>query len=250
MTEEHSLSTDALISMVSAERISPYLRVLKQQTDCLCDIYLHQAHLASAFLELINHFEVVLRNAIDQHYQQQFETNNWLELLLAFDERNPFWDNQKQCITTGVTATYNNLLEVKNTYEHKYKNKKANHANLVSNSNFGFWTSLFRTQQYILLGDNLVTIFGMPMHDRRVRKIINQKLYNLKETRNRVAHGKAIIFADEHIDMTPLNKEIEDIRHLTHLLGDDENLYNLALPTIQQEMQSIEAIIHNKQNPV
>ncbi|MEO9476490.1 MAG: hypothetical protein ABJG41_13190 [Cyclobacteriaceae bacterium] len=77
----------------------------------------------------------------------------------------------------------------------------------ISEQSFGFWTSLFETHHYRLIGGVIIHCF--PNKPNNVnRSIISQKLNRIREFRNRVYHNEPICFNGSNIDF----KEAEDIQ--------------------------------------
>lgn len=72
---------------------------------------------------------------------------------------------------------------------------------VIAEQSLGFWTSLFDTHHYRLIGG--VPIQCFPNKPASVnRNILNQKLNRIREFRNRVYHNEPICFKNRHIDFT------------------------------------------------
>jgi hypothetical protein len=79
---------------------------------------------------------------------------------------------------------------------------------VIAEQSFGFWTSLFDTHHYRLIGGVVIHCFpNKPAHVNR--KILNQKLNYIREFRNRVYHNEPICFNGNVIDF----KEATNIKH-------------------------------------
>ena len=72
---------------------------------------------------------------------------------------------------------------------------------VIAEQSFGFWTSLFDTHHYRLIGGVVIRCFpNKPNHVNR--NILNQNLNTIREFRNRVYHNEPICFKGNSIDFT------------------------------------------------
>lgn len=72
---------------------------------------------------------------------------------------------------------------------------------IVAEQPFGFWTSLFDTHHYRLIGGVVIHSFKYKPPGIN-RNILNQKLNRIREFRNRIYHNEPICFRDNLTDFT------------------------------------------------
>ncbi|MDD3720940.1 MAG: hypothetical protein PHW92_00420 [Lutibacter sp.] len=70
---------------------------------------------------------------------------------------------------------------------------------VIAEQSFGFWTSLFDTHHYRLIGGVIIHCFPNKPSTMN-RSLINQKLNRIREFRNRVYHNEPICFNGNAID--------------------------------------------------
>ena len=98
---------------------------------------------------------------------------------------------------------------------------------VISEQSFGFWTSLFETHHYRLIGGVIIHCF--PNKPNNVnRSVIAQKLNRIREFRNRVYHNEPICLTAPILTLVRL--KIYAMKYLKCFLG---------LTQIYQRMPSI-----------
>lgn len=150
-------------------------------------LYRYNLKLCQKFYGILNIFEVVLRNAINNHYQIIFNDAEWIEHQMqsgGIIENAP----QKNEVLWIISALRR---------DGRYTNDR-----VVSSVSFGFWTHLFTRQPFRLGGQNLLRIFPNRTAGLGQRAIFNE-LMEIKTFRNRIAHHEAICFdGNGKIDMS------------------------------------------------
>ena len=72
---------------------------------------------------------------------------------------------------------------------------------VVAEQTLGYWTSLFDTHHYRLIGGVVIHCFpNKPTHINR--NLLNQKLNRVREFRNRIYHNEPICFNGNIVDFT------------------------------------------------
>ena len=85
---------EELVSILSQARIGKYFRVAKGNKQRTLQLYHHNLKLSQRLFGVIGMFEIALRNAIHNHYSQQFNDKDWIVnstapgKLLAYDAKN------------------------------------------------------------------------------------------------------------------------------------------------------------------
>ena len=141
-------------------------------------LYRNNIMLCKAIYGILNVFEVVLRNAINEHYKTYFDDKNWIRNQL---QPGGMLESHPQC-----AATIKTIADLEN--KGMYTNDR-----VVSSVTFGFWTYLFTKRPYQSGGKSLLRIFPDKEKGLGQRAIYNE-LQAVKSFRNRIAHYEAICF--------------------------------------------------------
>lgn len=160
----------------SQARLNKYLVACGGNTSKALTLYRHNVKLCQKFYGILNIFEVVLRNAINIHYQSIFNDTNWVE-------------NQIQ--PGGMIENAPQKDEVLRIIATLRRNGRYTNDRIVSSVSFGFWTHLFTRQPFRLGGQNLLRIFPNRVAGLGQRAVFNE-LQEIKTFRNRIAHHEAI----------------------------------------------------------
>ncbi len=171
----------------SPARLNKYLVACGGNTSKALNLYRHNVKLCQKFYGILNIFEVVLRNAINAHYQSVFNDTDWMA-------------NQMEAGGMIENAPHKN--EVCRIVATLRQNGRYPNDRVVSSVSFGFWTYLFTRQPFRLGGQNLLRIFPNRTAGLGQRAVFNE-LQEIKNFRNRIAHHEAICFDENgNIDMT------------------------------------------------
>lgn len=188
----------------SPARLNKYLVACGGNTSKALTLYRHNVKLCQKFYGILNIFEVVLRNAINAHYQSVFNDTEWVESQMqpgGMIENAP----QKNEVLRIITTLRQNG---------RYTNDR-----VVSSVSFGFWTHLFTRQPFRLGGQNLLRIFPNRTAGLGQRAVFNE-LQEIKTFRNRIAHHEAICFdKNGNIDMTSTQSKYALILKYIDFLG-------------------------------
>jgi hypothetical protein len=139
-------------------------------------LYRYNLRLCQRFYGVLNLFEVILRNAVNEHYMAYYSDSDWIvnqtgtDKILAHDK-----DEIKQ-----IEADYK-------------KRGIYNNDKMVSALTFGFWTYLFTKKNYRKGGKTLLKIFPNKAKGKNQADIYLD-LTHIREFRNRIAHHEPICF--------------------------------------------------------
>lgn len=195
----------------SPARLNRYLAACNGNRMKALSLYRHNVKLCQKFYGMLNVFEVVLRNAINLHYQTHFNDNDWII---------------NQCADGGMLSTAPQRNEIQKNATDLQRHNKYSNDRLVSSVTFGFWTYLFNRLPFRGGGNSLLKIFPDRTPGLAQRPIFNE-LQQIKSFRNRIAHHEAICFnlAGE-VDLTYALENIELIKKYVRFLGyDPSNLF-------------------------
>lgn len=161
---------------LSKARLNKYSRACGQDKNKAIWLYQCNMKLSQRFYGVIGLFEVMLRNAINEHYKQQFSDEDWIVnqcapgCLLA-DDKEAIEKAYKDFMSKGV-----------------YTNDK-----MVASFTLGFWTYLFTRRNYRVGKKTLLRIFPNKAYGVMQRDVYRE-LTEIREFRNRIAHYEPICF--------------------------------------------------------
>lgn len=188
----------------SAARLNRYLVACRGNRSKALTLYRHNVKLCQKFYGILNIFEVVLRNAINLHYQQHFSDIDWI---------------RHQCQKGKMLESAPQRAEIERTVSMLERQGKYSNDRLVSSVTFGFWTYLFNRIPFRNGGMNLLQIFPNKTPGLAQRPIYNE-LQEIKAFRNRIAHHEAICFnTDGEVDLCYAQEKLDLIKKYVTFLG-------------------------------
>jgi len=112
---------------------------------------------------------------------------------------------------------------------------------VISEQSFGFWTSLFETHHYRLIGGVIIHCF--PNKPNNVnRSVISQKLNRIREFRNRVYHNEPICFNGPNIDFSQAEDIRDEIFEMLSWIDSDLSTYTEYFNGINTKIDQINNI--------
>ena len=162
--------------LYSNARMGKYLKACTGNQLRTMQLYRYNLRLCQRFYGILNLFEVILRNAVNEHYMAYYSDSDWIvnqtgtDKILAHDK-----DEIKQ-----IEADYK-------------KRGIYNNDKMVSALTFGFWTYLFTKKNYRKGGKTLLKIFPNKAKGKNQADIYLD-LTHIREFRNRIAHHEPICF--------------------------------------------------------
>lgn len=161
-------------SWISDARLGPFLAESSGDRTSALRLYEWHTRLSAACFGTVQHFEVLLRNAIDgelgRDQPQQPIRETW---LMDFGILRP-----------------NGVKQVIVAVERLEKGKEITRARLVAGVSFGFWAGMFAKEYEELWRQRLRRAFP---HGRVARKDLTQPLRLIQRFRNRLAHHDCIL---------------------------------------------------------
>jgi hypothetical protein len=160
---------------LSVPRIGKYRQACKGDKNKALILYRYNIKLCQKFYGVLGVLEVVLRNAINEHYKSQLHDHNWLE-------------TQAQ---SGFLVNYQDAI-----FKERNKlvsNRKYTHDKLVASLSLGTWTFMFSRNCYKNSGKTLLRIFPNKTHGLS-RRDIYADLDKIRTFRNRIAHHEPLCF--------------------------------------------------------
>ena len=139
-------------------------------------LYRCNVKLCQRFFGVLNIFEVILRNAINDHYIAYFANPDWIV-------------NQAD---HGKLLAYN-IEEIKQTEEGYRKRGVYCNDKMVASLTLGFWTKLFSKNNYKKGGKTLLKIIPNKAKGKNQADVYKD-ITHIREFRNRIAHHEPICF--------------------------------------------------------
>jgi len=218
----------------SMPRMRKYLNACNNDKRKTMQLYRYNLRLCQRFYGTLNLFEVMLRNAINEHYASHYSDTDWIINQAA----------------TGKLLEFNK--DEINQTEAGYRNRRIyNNDKMVSSLTMGFWTKLFSKKRYKRGGKTLLQIFpnkrkGMNQTD------VYKDLTHIREFRNRIAHHEPICFdGSGKISTTFARSHYQLIREYISYMGQNpDNVIQCAEKPddILNIIDNIRLKVHNNLN--
>jgi hypothetical protein len=176
------LNPEQAVRWLGAPRFQPYLKARGGRHADAVALYDWNAKVSAAFLEVLCHVEVLLRNAIDR----QFPASDPAAPLSILHSN--VW------LCDPSVLTFEGLEKVNETIARlQRERKRPTRDRVVASLSLGFWQALF-TGVYEELWRT--TLFGAFPHGSRRRREIAGLTGPILHFRNRIAHHEAIFSSD------------------------------------------------------
>lgn len=174
----------ALVDVLSADRFSTY-QLWANQDDALAErLYSYNVQLSADFYSSLHMLEVALRNMSDKALSAAHGAAWYDDSAVLRDSY------QTKCVQDARTTL-------------QRERKACTHGQIIAELNFGFWSSLFGPNS-----NHLWQILRPIFKTQGLkRKVIAQKLRDLRRLRNRIAHYEPILaqpLTDLHTDVLDL----------------------------------------------
>ena len=198
----------------SAARLNKYLYACNGNRSKALQLYRLNNKLCQKLYGVLNVFEVVLRNAIYEHYKTFFSDSDWI---------------RSQLTNVGMLSSIPKNNEIASIIQKLVNTGKYTPNRVVSSLSFGFWTHLFTKYPFSKGGKSILKIFPNKTKPLGQRAVFNE-LMKIKEFRNRIAHHEPICFDKAgHVDTIFARSHYMLILRYLYYLGynDSELLYGL-----------------------
>lgn len=162
---------------LSIPRLETYLNACNGDKNKALILYRYNIKLSQKFYGILGVLEIVLRNAINQHYAKQFINPNWIT---------------SEIINGGIFSTETKTIQKVNEAIRDLGSFYS-HDKLVASLTFGFWVAFFNKTGYAAGNKTLLQIFP----DKAIglnQKNIYKDLRYILNFRNRIAHHESIVF--------------------------------------------------------
>jgi hypothetical protein len=173
---------DQVDRWLSGARFNAYLQACDGDRDRAVALYNWNAEVSAAFLEVLYHLEVLLRNAIDRQFPAA-DSDDCLSICY-----HDVWLCNPAILTDESRSKVNDGI-ARLTME----NKRPTRGRVIASLTFGFWGALFSGRYEGLWRTTLVRAFP---HGNGRRREINELATVIQRFRNRIAHHEAIFSID------------------------------------------------------
>jgi hypothetical protein len=177
---------EELEKYVSNPRLQRYLLAGGNSKVKAQKIYRANIRVCQAYYPILNLFETILRNCVNDLLSTQFADPDWIRNQArsgGFMSHNSlrrgrfFLQNQVQGATRRISRSGTRVTSSK----------------IIAEQSFGFWVALFQSHHYALIGGSLIHIApNKPAHVNRL--ILSGYLDDIRDFRNRVYHNEPICF--------------------------------------------------------
>jgi hypothetical protein len=178
-------------------------------------LYRVNLRVSQSFYPILNLFEIFLRNIFNYQVAAYFENPNWI-----LTEKNGFMNDDS--LSGSRFYLKNSILSAERTIIRK--GGKITAGKVVAEQSFGFWTSLFDTHNYRLIGGIVIHSFRNKPPEIN-RSAISQKLNRIRAFRNRVYHNEPICFNGNKIDFTYAENIKNEIYEIMSWIDSDLSYY-------------------------
>lgn len=159
---------------ISDARLGPFVAEAQGDRDLALALYEWHARLSVTCFATLQHFEVLLRNAIDSE-------------LGRGQPQNPIRDTW---LMDFAVLSPNGIKQVIVAVERLQKGKDITRSRIVAGVSFGFWAGLFAREYEELWRQRLRNAFP---HGAATRKDLTQPLRLIQRLRNRLAHHDCLL---------------------------------------------------------
>jgi len=160
---------------LSVPRIGKYRQACKSDKNKALILYRYNIKLCQKFYGVLGVLEVVLRNAINEHFKIKLHHSDWLII-------------QAQ---SGFLLDYQDTIFKER--DKLINNQKYTPDKLVASLSLGIWTFMFSRKCYKNSGKTLLQIFPNKTHGLNQRDIY-AGLDKIRTFRNRIAHHEPLCF--------------------------------------------------------
>lgn len=213
---------------LSQPRLERFLRAASNSQEKAQRLYRVNLRVSQAFYPVLNLFEIFLRNTINYHISSYFSNPNWI-----LSEKIGFMSDPT--LRPSRFFLKKSIQKAEKTI--KRKGSSISSGKVIAEQSLGFWTSLFDTHHYKLIGGSPIHAFpNKPTHANR--NLINQKLNKIRKFRNRIYHNEPICFNGLNIDFSEASDIKNEIYGLLNWIDSDLTDYVKYFNGIQSKIDS------------
>lgn len=191
-------------------------------------LYRVNLRVSQAFYPVLNLFEIFLRNTLNDHISSYFSNPNWIISEKTGFMSDPSLNPSNFYLKKSIQKAERVITR---------KGSSVTSGKVIAEQSLGFWTSLFDTHHYRLIGGSPILAFPYkPAHANR--NFINQKLNRIREFRNRIYHNEPICFNGQDLDFAEANEIKEAIYDLLNWIDPELTAYVEYFNAIHSKIES------------
>lgn len=213
---------------LSPPRLQRFLRASGNSKTKAQKLYRVNLRVSQAFYPVLNLFEIFLRNTINHHVSSHFSNPNWI-----VSEKTGFMSDLSLAPSRYFLKTSIQKAEI----TIRRKGSAITPGKVIAEQSLGFWTRLFDTHHYRLIGGSPIHAFPHKPAQAN-RNLINQKLNKVREFRNRIYHNEPICFNNLNIDFSEAHDIKNEVYELLNWIDADLNDYVKYFNGIQSKINS------------
>jgi hypothetical protein len=198
---------------LSDVRFHAYSQACDGEHESAVALYNWNAEASAAFMEILYHLEILLRNAIDRRFPAA-ESDDCLSICV-----HDTWLCDPAILTEESRSKVNEGI-ARLTLEEK----RPTRGRVIASLTFGFWGALFSGRYEDLWRSTLVKAFP---HGNGRRRQIKELTTVIQRFRNRVAHHEAIFSLD-------LQKKLDQHLELVGIIDPEARTYIQSLSRVEK----------------
>lgn len=228
----------------SYPRTERYLISTNYSNSKCIELYHSNLKVSESFYSLLSILEIILRNRINDILTNYFNDQHWIT-----NQKNGFMSHKLLSIEIETHEKLIKHLYLKNEVlksEKKLKNRKQKITNskILAEQTFGFWISFFEVHHYKILEGKPIQIFkNLPKNGNR--KLILEKLNQIRHFRNRLYHNEPICFRGNSIDFNYTNEIYETIISLLNWIDPEITTFTLPLDHVNLNINNLKNLAKN-----
>ncbi|HEX5929630.1 MAG TPA: hypothetical protein VFY48_09575 [Solirubrobacterales bacterium] len=198
---------------LSAPRFRAYSQACEGDHDRAVALYNWNAEVSAAFMEVLYHLEILLRNAIDRQFPQT-DADHCLSICVPsvwLCDPDVLTDESRGKVNDGIARL-------------SLEGKQPTRGRVIGSLTFGFWGALFSGRYEGLWRTRLLRAF--PNGNGR-RREINELATVIQRFRNRVAHHEAVFSID-------LSRKLAQHLQLAGLIDTEAQTYIANLSRVEK----------------
>jgi len=211
---------------LSKPRLERFLIATGNSKSKAIELYNLNLIVSQSFYPILNLFEISLRNIVYYQISKFFKNPDWI-----ITEKNGFMSDTS--LKPSKFFLKNSVIKA----EKSIKQENISVGKIIAEQSFGFWTSLFDTHHYKLIGGCVIKSF--PNKPRNTnRKLISSKLNKIRKFRNRIYHNEPICFNGSSIDFSNALFIKNEIYELLSWVDNDLKKYIYNFDDIDSKIKS------------
>jgi hypothetical protein len=205
------LDYNKLEYFVSQPRLQRFLIASGNSKAKAQNLYRVNLRVSQSFYPILNLTEIFLRNAVNYSISSHFSNPNWIITEKSGFMSDPSLARSNYSLKTSVVKAEKTI---------KRKGGTVSSGKVIAEQSLGFWTRLFDTHHYRLIGGSPIHAFpNKPAFESR--NTINQKLNKVRKFRNRIYHNEPICFDQNLIDFTEAHEIKNEIYEILSWIDND-----------------------------